>query len=292
MVATAIRDNTAPSLTAAAAAVEAAGFPQLAQELRNRANQVAVPPPPAATAIPFDVGMPPDLVSQVAFQLANQADPNRLDTLANDMRSRGFVHSADLLHAKAVQVRAAIDASNTMQQIQTVLTTGNTITSPGFNPGAPVMPANPSVVNIPQVFIPGAPVPQPLPLEKAPQQIVAESLAISLQNLFNRSGSVKAAKGKEDVALVKKFQTQEGAKADGKYGPGSALKLGNYVSDVPPVMYWPAGANATTVKKFRSDLETLALNAEALGNADRANGLRASAAREKGQGGIVGAPPA
>lgn len=284
MVAQAVADNSPASMTAAAFAVEAAGFPQLASELRQRATNAAksAPLPPAPPSL-FDPGMPADLGQQVAFQLQNQGDPNRLDSLAQEMRNRGFVQAADLLQSKANQIRGAFQASVAIKNIE------NIITSPGVVPtNTQFTPSN--VTEIPlAVPVPSSPIPQPLPQEKSQQQMTAENMALNLAGVMTRAGSVKSAKGKEDVMLVKKFQGQEGLGADGKYGPGTAIRLARYIGDVPPVMYWPASANAATVKKYRSDLETLALNAEGSGNPGRAQQLRASAIREKGQGGIVGA---
>jgi len=49
------------------------------------------------------------------------------------------------------------------------------------------------------------------------------------------------------------------------------------VSDVPPPFYWRKGAGQRDLSTYRSNIETLALEADQLGNSDRATRLRQSA---------------
>jgi hypothetical protein len=293
LMAQAIQNGTVPVLTSTAFVLEKAGFPAAAEELRKRAQEVAatVPPPPPQDQpnVALDPNMPPDLALEVARQLQLQGDPNALEALATQMRQRGFNNTADQLLAKAKQIRVMLDAAHTMNNINTE------ISSPGLPqiPSAPIIsptpmispapagPIIPLVITAPTtpLPVPPTPQPQPLPVEKSKAQILAESVATNLNDLIDRFGSVQKARYKEDTALVKRFQTQEGLTSDGLYGPGSAEHVARYVSDVPPPFHWRKGAGQKDLSQYRSNIETLALDAEQLGNVDRAARLRASAAK-------------
>jgi hypothetical protein len=125
--------------------------------------------------------------------------------------------------------------------------------------------------------VPATPQAQPVPTEKSKAQILAEVLAGSLNDLLERFGSVPKARYKEDKASVQRFQLQEGLQTDGTYGPTTAQHVARYVSDVPPPFYWRKGAGQRDLGIYRSNLESLALDAEQLGNRDRAERLRTSA---------------
>jgi hypothetical protein len=296
MVAEALQNGTAPVLTSTAFVLEKAGFPEVAAELRRRASEVAqaVPPPPPAERpnVALDPNMPPELALEVARQLQLQGDPAALEALAREMRKRGFNNTADQLEAKARQIRTMLDAAHTMQKIDNEFQS----TSPGLPPvpGAPA-PAQPAPTPPPTAApaqtvpitvtatppaplpVPSTPQPQPMPPERTKAQILAEALATSLNDLIARTGSVAKARYKEDKPLVTRFQSQEGITADGLYGPRSAERLARYVGDVPPPFYWRKGAGQKDLSTYRSNLHTLALEAEQLGNADRAERLRTSA---------------
>jgi peptidoglycan hydrolase-like protein with peptidoglycan-binding domain len=121
-----------------------------------------------------------------------------------------------------------------------------------------------------------------------PLQTAAKRLSDHLNLLVKSRGSVTRAKGKEDKAQVQSFQGATGLKTDGLYGPKTANMLGRYYGDVPIVFYWPRGTMPSqTVPTYRSNLETLALEADQMGRSYdtlRAKLLRMSASREKGQG--------
>lgn len=293
LMAQALQNGTVPVLTSTAFVLEKASFPAAAEELRARAREVAatVPPPPPQDQpnVALDPNMPPDLAAEVARQLQLQGDPNALEALATQMRQRGFNNTADQLLAKAKQIRVMLDAAHTMNNINTE------ISSPGLPPITPAPPIAPTPIispapggpTIPVVItapttplpVPPTPQPQPLPVEKSKSQILAESVATNLNDLIDRFGSVPKARFKEDTALVKRFQIQEGLTSDGLYGPSSAEHVARYVSDVPPPFHWRKGAGQKDLSQYRSNIETLALDAEQLGNVDRAARLRASAAK-------------
>jgi murein L,D-transpeptidase YcbB/YkuD len=299
MVADAIQNGTAPVLTSTAFVLEKAGFQAAADALRQRAKQAAASvPPPAAQDLPnasLDPTMPADLALQVARQLQLQGDPNVLEQLVTELRKRGFNNTADQVEAKAQQIRTMLDAARTMHDINNEFNLpGTTPTQPGTAP-SPTLPAVPGasaalpgaapvaqfpldvIVTPPgPIPVPSTPQPQQPAPEKSKTQILAEALSGSLNDLLARYGSVPKARYKEDKGLVQRFQSQEGLTADGTYGPTTAAHVGRYVADVPPPFYWPKGAGQRDLSNYRSDLQTLALEADQIGNTDRAERLRQS----------------
>jgi hypothetical protein len=292
MVAEAVKNGTAPALTSTAFVVERAGFPAAAEDLRKRAKEaaatVAPPAPQDRPNVALDPSMPADLALEVARQLQLQGDPVQLEGLAAEMRKRGFTKTADQLQAKATQIRAALDAARTMNDID------REFKSPGIVPSSPQFTQQPATSppppapsgTAPMIItatppaplpVPATPQAQPAPPEKSKAQILATSLATSLNDLLERFGSVPKARYKEDKASVQRFQTQEGLKVDGAYGPTTAQHVARYVSDVPPPFYWAKGAGQKDLSTYRSNLESIALDAEQMGNRDRAERLRASA---------------
>ena len=127
------------------------------------------------------------------------------------------------------------------------------------------------------IAVPDRPQPRPAAPEKSKAQILAETLSTSLNDLLSRYGSVPKARYKEDKPLVQRFQSQAGLGTDATYGPTTAEHVARYVADVPPPFYWKKGAGQRDLGIYRSNLETLALDAEQLGNTDRAERLRQSA---------------
>lgn len=289
LVADAIQNGTAPVLTSTAFVLERAGFPQVAGDLRERARSAAASTaPPATKDLPnaaLDPSMPADLAVQVARQLQLQGDPAALEALARELRLRGFNNTADQVEAKAKQIRAMLDAARTMHDIdQEFKTPGvmpplSTRPAPTEAPTEVVPPLTITATPPAQVSIPATPVPQPQPPERSKAQILADSVATSLNALIDQYGSVPKARFKEDQGLVHRFQAEEHITTDGKYGPTTALHVARYTSDVPPPFYWRKGAGQKDLGIYRSNLESVALDAEQLGNTDRAARLRASAAR-------------
>lgn len=120
-------------------------------------------------------------------------------------------------------------------------------------PSAPVM--TPAVMTVP--VIPGitsAPIEVPMPVQFPipPQaQPAVEAVLTGVPSWPETDGSRIAVAQKmatnlagkrawaEDQSLVKKFQTQQGLKADGLYGPGTATVLGQQYGIIPPKpLYW------------------------------------------------------
>ncbi|MFZ5894675.1 MAG: hypothetical protein ACOY0T_26670 [Myxococcota bacterium] len=283
MMAQALQNGTVPVLTSTAFVLEKAGYTAAAEELRKRARDIAstVPPPPAQDRpnVALDPNMPSDLALEVARQLQLQGDPAVLEALAAQMRQRGFNNTADQLEAKAKQIRVMLDAAHTMNTINTEIQSPGWPQPSGSAPPAQTIPVTITATPPAPLPVPSAPQPQAPPVEKSKSQILAEAVATSLNDLISRYGSVPKARYKEDTALVKRFQTQESLTADGLYGPTSAEHIARYVSDVPPPFHWKKGAGQKDLSRYRSNIESIALDAEQLGNTDRAARLRASAAK-------------
>jgi len=297
MVADAVQSGAPAVLTSTAFVLEKAGFQAVADELRRRAKDAAasVPMPPVQDHpnAAIDTSMPADLAAQVARQLQLQGDPSALDALAAELRKRGFSSTADQVTAKAQQIRTMLDAARTMHDIDSEFKTpGIAPALPAASPAAvqpsaaPPLPGAPPIATFPTtitatppapIAVPSQPQPQPPAPEKSKAQILAEALSTNLNDLLSRYGSVPKARFKEDKSLVQRFQSQEGIGTDGTYGPTSAEHVARYVSDVPPPFYWRKGAGQRDLSTYRSNIETLALEADQLGNADRAARLRQSA---------------
>ena len=152
-------------------------------------------------------------------------------------------------------------------------------------PTATTVPSTPTSV-------PSTATPLPEPAAKTPVEMAADAVAKNLLAVQARYG-MPGAKGKEDITLVKRFQAAVGETQDGMVGPGTMARIAqNGVSTLPLVMRWPKSATSAKVIEYRSVLNKLADQADAAGDEARASELRASAARERGQAGIVGSMPA
>jgi len=84
---------------------------------------------------------------------------------------------------------------------------------------------------------------------------------------------------------VKDWQSKVGLTADGKFGPGAALRMAQEVGALPWVRYWPVGSASkqAAVSDYRGRLKAYALSI-APKNEAHAAALIISADRESGQG--------
>lgn len=98
-------------------------------------------------------------------------------------------------------------------------------------------PFFPPVTNVPPttIFSPPAQAPTPAAAPSLAQQ-VADDLN---RALLNARGNVTAAKGTENKTLVAQFQSSVGLKPDGLYGQNTRTALARFVSNAPPVFYFP-----------------------------------------------------
>jgi peptidoglycan hydrolase-like protein with peptidoglycan-binding domain len=136
--------------------------------------------------------------------------------------------------------------------------------------------------------VPATATPRPDPAPKTSLEVNAEAVATHLRALQSKYG-VAGSKGKQDVTLVKRFQSAVGGYADGMPGPGTLLALAKAgQGQLPAVMYW--GKTATRAKDlpaYKKQLADLAAAARSRGNSTLASQLEASATREVGAGGLA-----
>lgn len=235
--------------------------------------------PPPTVVIP---SIPPALQTQLDAAILYCKDPVKLREIADALsKLPGAATNAQIqtaiamLNQLAAQNQAQQQTGSTLQDIDVILTGntgGVTINLPG-----PAM-ANPIPTQKPPVAVP-----------KTPVETAADLMVAHLKRLQIAAGDVKRAKGKEDKNIVKKFQSLAKLTSDGKPGPGTLVAAaGHGQYELPYVMYWPTGATAQKVYDYRAALEALATKLDATDPVG-AQQLRASAAREKGQAGIVGA---
>jgi peptidoglycan hydrolase-like protein with peptidoglycan-binding domain len=114
---------------------------------------------------------------------------------------------------------------------------------------------------------------------------MARELALHLNALELSLGGPKNAKGHQNATLTRAFQKAAGLTVDNVPGPATFIAMARRgVGTLPLVMYWPTKADQKTVIAYRTALRAIASEApKAVGDQ-----LRASADRERGQGGIVG----
>jgi peptidoglycan hydrolase-like protein with peptidoglycan-binding domain len=130
----------------------------------------------------------------------------------------------------------------------------------------------------------------PVSTARSPKELAAENMINDL-SANEKTYGVEVAKNKFDRGLVAAFQNAAGLTADGKPGPGTMLAAAALTKSgvLPHVMQWPNGSTSSKVLDYRSKLNALGDLAENQGQVPRATQLRASALREHGEGGIVGA---
>lgn len=290
--------------TTVAAQIDAAGFPDAAAAFRvwiQRASS-KVPTAPLDKQVQLP-GVDPAIVTQVNRAIQLERDPAKLQAILDAVKTLPQSTQRDLLIEMLAntirQVQATMVMSDVLSKTDQVLKS----TTPPTAATAPV-----PIVNVPAEVItaapprpaPAVPAPQPQPqaapaaeMPDTPEVRRAVNTANMLRNkIVDNGGDMKKAKGKEDKNLVIAFQKAEGLGTDGKAGPGFMLKLAKYTGDLPYVYYWPVSATAKNVLAYRDTLRLMADAHEQAGRPIIAAKLRANAAKERGQGGIVGSPPA
>ena len=276
--------------TALASMLEQEGYPEAGKALRTYA-ETASKLIAAKKTEPLP-GIPAALQAQIDRVLAMERDPARLRAVAGALRSLPNANDpqvkmqADMLDSMAAQIEAQQKQSQVLSEIQDTITTST--------PKDFTLPSQPSAPTVAPTVVPTAAAPPVVPTVAPPTpktavEQSAEGLALHLKSIQKNSTSVKASKGKEDTALVKRFQALAGTSTDGKPGPGTTGLLAKHgVCDLPYIMYWPRGSTKSRVVKYRAAIYAIADQK----SEPCASQLRASAARERGQAGIVGPMPA
>jgi len=156
----------------------------------------------------------------------------------------------------------------------------------GINPDGIVGPTTRAAIGKPPIT--GKVVPAPAvitPIAKSPREVTAQALSTHLLALQQKHG-VKASKGKQDMALVKRFQKDVGGVADGLPGVNTTVALARAGQGrLPKVMYWPkTGTKAKDLPAYRTQLANLAATAKSAGLTALATAITQSALAEDGSG--------
>lgn len=207
---------------------------------RPKALPPGVPPGRKPSAGP---AMPPALVADIEAA-RKMGDPLQLRALSVRVQSLGFADAAnDLLHLLS-EIEAATSAP-----IRTAPPLSSYTTSPGqpqssFVRSQPIIvPGKPGTVTIPMV-LPRAPgVTGATPPDM--RQLQAGQLALSL--IGRRAGT-------EDRKKVALFQGTNDLKADGLYGPATALSLAGFGIVPPTPFYWPRGNPIAAKRAYKAAL--------------------------------------
>lgn len=252
---------------------------------------VAKRPAPIAVAVP---SIPLALQQELNNVIKYSKDPKQLQAVADALKKLPnastdptIKNTIEMVEEMVAQLQAQAAIATTVQNIDVVLQ----------SPTAPVTittttaASNPATVLYPAAIATPAPVTPVVTAPKSAVETAADLMVSHLLRLQTKYG-MPGAKGKEDLSTVKKFQSLANLTADGKAGPGTMVAAAGYGQyNLPLVMYWTKSATAQNVYKYRDALNVIA-DKIASSNPSGANTLRASAANERGQAGIIGTKPA
>ncbi|HET9930202.1 MAG TPA: hypothetical protein VFQ35_05935 [Polyangiaceae bacterium] len=184
--------------------------------------------PGGGTAPPAGGGFVPSTTTPAGGKTAIDFQARILDALSRN--------SPDAL----MQIANEMDAAGLKTEAAALRVTASALRTVGTVAPSTAVP-NPPIVTPPQIVLPPVvtpPVgPSPVPLppgnpitsQQAQRLALAQQVAMHLQN---------TSRYKEDQALVKAFQSQEGLVVDGLYGYKSALALVSYGIVPPRPFYW------------------------------------------------------
>ena len=173
--------------------------------------------------------------SRAIEQALATADPRAIRELASDLERAGFKQQASDLREAADAIERAVK------------------NVPPVKPGdKPVITTGGTSVGLPPVATTGTP-----PEALSPAKVLAGKTALMLTN---------SSPGRESKSLVTQYQQQEQSlghatvgKADGMYGPKTALTLAKFYGIVPPTpYYWPRVGRSDAVAAYRAELLTFA----------------------------------
>lgn len=193
-----------------------------------------LPKKPGGTKAPTKTAT--DFQGRIADALA-AGNADALMAIANDMQAAGLTSEAEALRTVALNLK------------QLGALGGAGAKSPGQPVVAPstALP-NPPLVVVPPVISPSSvPLPAGVPVTSAQTQRlqIAQAMAVDLRN---------TSRYKENQALVRRFQEQEGLVSDGKYGPKSALALAELGIIPPRPRYWARKTVQTDKKQYASEM--------------------------------------
>lgn len=243
------------------------GFVALASKPAGAKQSGAAAAKPGAGQMP-----PPDVMGKIAAAF-QAADPAQLRKVADEVEAQGFKAQADDLRAFAKKIESEIASSP-------VVKPPTSPTLPPAVPGAlPILPAQQQEPILPGIVPPIASTKPsaPTPSVVLPEQVIQATGPTQAQRVLAGKMALmlrhNPTKGREDKTLVTAFQQQEldaghapggafgsvGSKADGLYGPKTALSLARHYAIVPPKpLYWSAANWLNDKKNYRTEMARFA----------------------------------
>jgi hypothetical protein len=171
-------------------------------------------------------------------------DTAALMQIANDMQAAGFTDAAAGLRNVALAFQQ-LSAGGSKSPGQPVVAPSASLPNPPIVAVPPFVPALPTFGASPVPLSSGVPASS---LSDQRMQI-AQAMAVDLRN---------SSKYKENQILVTRFQDQEGLKADGKYGPKTALALAALGVIPPRPRYWAKKTVQQDKKDYAGEMLTRA----------------------------------
>jgi peptidoglycan hydrolase-like protein with peptidoglycan-binding domain len=156
-------------------------------------------------------------------------DPDVMRRLATELEAEGYTE-------QAMNLRRAADVAAWLNP----------------RPGTPVTAGDP--LRAPRVPRPWSPLPglvEPMVVmpELDPARLEAQAVVRELS---------RAAPGKEDRELVRRFQGRNGLKASGNYTPATAMCIAEEYALVPPTPYWPTNGRVKAKANYKARLLAIA----------------------------------
>ncbi|OHB73606.1 MAG: hypothetical protein A2V70_01280 [Planctomycetes bacterium RBG_13_63_9] len=247
----------------------------------------------------YDWAMKPDTVDPAWVQMAYQT------VLAYDQSSAKTARVAVLgdkltklksgTYGVAAQPTSPLQPAAPAPQVVVHTPEGETVETPVPTPQQVAAEAEPKE-GTPLPPLP--PEPSPLPPAQQPPTTkqVPELAKEETSEAADPNGTIAVARAMIDVEsrpgwkadlqpLIQNWQKKVGLTADGKFGPGSALKMGEEVGVLPLIRYYPKGSptKESAVRAYQTKLYTLADKLTSQGKREHALAIRASAEHEKGQ---------
>ncbi len=158
---------------------------------------------------------------------------------------------------------------------------GSTVQLPGG--GSVVVPPIPGIAQLPPLVVTPGPAAPPSAPPASPAEVTGSAPADTLRLVTSMLGQEANPHWRIiPNSELKVWQASRGRAVDGAFGTGDALALAKEIGTIPIIRAWPKGSFPGDGKldNYRASLQQIANSAPE----PRASQLRASAARETGQG--------
>ncbi len=247
----------------------------------------------------YDWAMKPDTVDpawvQMAYQTVLAYDQSAAKTARVAMLGDKLTKLKSGTYGIAAQPSSPLQPTVPAPQVVVQTPEGKTVETPVPTPqqvaATPEPKEGTSLPPLPPEPSPLPPAKQPPNPSPAPPLAEEETSAAADPN-----GTIAVARAMIDVEsrpgwkadlqpLIASWQKKVGLTNDGKFGPGSALKMGEEVGVLPLIRYYPKGSptKEAAVRSYQTKLYELADKLTSQGKREHALAIRASAEHEKGQ---------